>query len=163
MQTSLEAVGASDIFRQENNTNHLAGTARMGDDPTRSVVNSDCRTWDIPNLWVCDGSVFPTTGGVIRRSQLQASRCEQPAGSGRWRSAASYRRGRGHELQPKRHPAAIAGAGCYHEPVRDLASESLAGTFRSRRRLPTSREAGRPHRLAAMRDWSRRLHWMPDR
>jgi hypothetical protein len=28
------------------------------------VVNADCRSWDIPNLWVCDGSIFPTTGGV---------------------------------------------------------------------------------------------------
>ncbi len=64
MQTSLEAVGATDIFRQENDTNHLAGTARMGDDPATSVVNADCHSWDIPNLWVCDGSVFPTTGGV---------------------------------------------------------------------------------------------------
>ena len=33
MQTSLDAVGATDIFPQENDTNHLAGTARMGDDP----------------------------------------------------------------------------------------------------------------------------------
>jgi choline dehydrogenase-like flavoprotein len=64
MQQSLEAVGARDIFRQEDDTNHLAGTARMGFDPKTSVVNSDCRTWDIPNLWICDGSVFPTTGGV---------------------------------------------------------------------------------------------------
>ena len=64
MEASLEAVGAHDIFRQENDTNHLAGTARMGDDPRTSVVNADCRSWDIPNLWVCDGSVFPTTGGV---------------------------------------------------------------------------------------------------
>jgi len=64
MQTSLELVGASDIFRQENDTNHLGGTARMGDDRQTSVVNADCRTWDIPNLWICDGSVFPTVGGV---------------------------------------------------------------------------------------------------
>ena len=64
MQRSLEAVGARDIFRQEDDTNHLAGTAHMGDDPRTSVVNSDCRSWDIPNLWVCDGSVFPTSGGV---------------------------------------------------------------------------------------------------
>ncbi|WP_254065666.1 GMC family oxidoreductase [Acidisoma sp. L85] len=64
MQTSLEMVGAEDIFRQEDDTNHLAGTARMGTDPRSSVVNSDCRSWDIPNLWICDGSVFPTTGGV---------------------------------------------------------------------------------------------------
>ena len=64
MQASLEAVGARDIFRQEDDTNHLAGTARMGFDPASSVVNADCRSWDVPNLWVCDGSVFPTTGGV---------------------------------------------------------------------------------------------------
>jgi choline dehydrogenase-like flavoprotein len=64
MQTSLEAVGAKAIFRQENDTNHLAGTARMGDDRRTSVINADCRSWDIPNLWICDGSVFPTTGGV---------------------------------------------------------------------------------------------------
>jgi choline dehydrogenase-like flavoprotein len=64
MQASLEAVGATDIFRQEDDTNHLAGTARMGNDPRVSVVNADCRSWDIPNLWICDGSIFPTTGGV---------------------------------------------------------------------------------------------------
>ncbi len=64
MQTSLELAGVRDTFRQEDDTNHLAGTARMGSDPGSSVVNSDCRSWDIPNLWVCDGSIFPTTGGV---------------------------------------------------------------------------------------------------
>ncbi len=64
MQTSLELVGATDIFRQEDDTNHLAGTARMGSDPRSSVVSADCRSWDIPNLWICDGSVFPTVGGV---------------------------------------------------------------------------------------------------
>ena len=64
MQTSLETIGARDVFRQENDTNHLGGTARMGDDRRTSVVNADCRSWDIPNLWVCDGSVFPTVGGV---------------------------------------------------------------------------------------------------
>ena len=30
---SIEAIGASDIFRQEDDTNHLGGTARMGDPP----------------------------------------------------------------------------------------------------------------------------------
>ncbi len=64
MQTSLELVGAQDLFRQENDTNHLGGTARMGFDRDSSVVDADCRSWDIPNLWVCDGSVFPTVGGV---------------------------------------------------------------------------------------------------
>ena len=64
MQTSLELIGATDIFRQENDTNHLGGTARMGFDRETSVVDSDCRSWDIPNLWICDGSVFPTVGGA---------------------------------------------------------------------------------------------------
>ena len=64
MQTSLEHVGAKELFRQKDDTNHLGGTARMGFDRDTSVVNSDCRSWDIPNLWVCDGSVFPTVGGV---------------------------------------------------------------------------------------------------
>ena len=64
MRASLEAVGAHDIWLQDDDTNHLAGTARMGFDAATSVVNGDCRSWDIPNLWVCDGSVFPTSGGV---------------------------------------------------------------------------------------------------
>jgi len=64
MVMSLEAVGAKDIFRQENDTNHLAGTARMGFDRETSVVDGDCRSWDVPNLFVCDGSIFPTAGGV---------------------------------------------------------------------------------------------------
>jgi choline dehydrogenase-like flavoprotein len=64
MQTSLELVGAKDIFRQEDDTNHLAGTARMGSDSRSVVVSADCRSWDIHNLRICDGSVFPTVGGV---------------------------------------------------------------------------------------------------
>ncbi len=64
MSTSLELVGARDIWRQENDMNHLGGTVRMGFTPADSVVNADCRSWDIPNLFVCDGSVFPTVGGV---------------------------------------------------------------------------------------------------
>ena len=64
MQMSLEAVGAKNVFRQEDDTNHLAGTARMGFDRETSVIDTNCRSWDIPNLFICDGSVFPTTGGV---------------------------------------------------------------------------------------------------
>ena len=40
-----------------DDTAHLHGTARMGDDPRTSVVDADCRSWDIRNLWICDGSV----------------------------------------------------------------------------------------------------------
>ena len=53
-----------EIWTQDDDTCHLNGTARMGDDPRTSVVDADCRSWDIRNLWICDGSVFPTVGGV---------------------------------------------------------------------------------------------------
>ena len=36
----------------------------MGTDPETSVTNADGRCWDIPNLWICDGSLFPTVAGV---------------------------------------------------------------------------------------------------
>jgi choline dehydrogenase-like flavoprotein len=42
---------------------HLHGTSRMGDDPTKSVVDRWCRSHDVPNLWVVDCGVFPTSGG----------------------------------------------------------------------------------------------------
>ena len=42
---------------------HLLGTCRMGDDPARSVVDRWCRSHDVPNLWIVDGSVFPTSAG----------------------------------------------------------------------------------------------------
>ncbi len=42
---------------------HLMGTARMGNDPKRSVVDQWCRSHDVPNLYVLDGSVFVTSSG----------------------------------------------------------------------------------------------------
>jgi choline dehydrogenase-like flavoprotein len=42
---------------------HLHGTSRMGDDPSTSVVDRWCRSHDVPNLWVVDCGVFPTSGG----------------------------------------------------------------------------------------------------
>ncbi len=75
MRRALEAAGARDIWDQWDDTCHLNGTARMGDDPRTSVVNGDCRSWDIPNLWICDGSVFPTVGGVNPSLTIQAIAC----------------------------------------------------------------------------------------
>lgn len=75
MTQALQAVGAREIWEQRNDTCHLNGTARMGEDPRTSVVNGDCRSWDIPNLWICDGSVFPTVGGVNPSLTIQAIAC----------------------------------------------------------------------------------------
>jgi len=75
MTEALSAIDAKDIWREENDTCHLNGTARMGNDPRTSVVNADCRSWDIRNLWICDGSVFPTVGGVNPSLTIQAIAC----------------------------------------------------------------------------------------
>jgi choline dehydrogenase-like flavoprotein len=75
MRQALEAAGARDIFDETDDTCHLNGTARMGFDPVTSVVNADCRSWDVPNLWICDGSVFPTVGGVNPSLTIQAIAC----------------------------------------------------------------------------------------
>jgi len=41
---------------------HLLGTCRMGDDPSRSVVDRYHRSHDVPNLFMCDGSSLVTSG-----------------------------------------------------------------------------------------------------
>jgi choline dehydrogenase-like flavoprotein len=41
---------------------HLLGTCTMGDDPATSVVNRYGQAHDVPNLFVFDGSIFPTSG-----------------------------------------------------------------------------------------------------
>ena len=51
---------------------HLLGTARMGDDPEQSVVNSWGRSHDVRNLFIVDGSVFVTSGGVNPTTTIQA-------------------------------------------------------------------------------------------
>lgn len=51
---------------------HLMGTARMGTDPRHSVTNEWGRTHDVRNLFIIDGSVFVTSGGVNPTSTIQA-------------------------------------------------------------------------------------------
>jgi choline dehydrogenase-like flavoprotein len=41
-----------------------SGTCRFGADPSRSVLDRDCRAHDVPNLYVVDGSFMPTSGAV---------------------------------------------------------------------------------------------------
>ena len=75
MDRSLEATDATERWKQWDDTCHLNGTARMGFSAKDSVVDTNCRSWDIPNLWVCDGSVFPTVGGVNPSLTIQAIAC----------------------------------------------------------------------------------------
>lgn len=41
---------------------HECGTARMGSDPKKSVVDANCKVHDTPNVFVTDGAVFTTQG-----------------------------------------------------------------------------------------------------
>lgn len=43
---------------------HQCGTCRMGTDPATSVLNTQCRTHEIENLYVVDSSFFPSCGAV---------------------------------------------------------------------------------------------------
>jgi len=60
--SSLPGIGIGESSPQKGNA-HNHGTCRMGDDPAKSVVDRWCRSHEVPNLWVVDGSVMPTNGG----------------------------------------------------------------------------------------------------
>jgi len=71
----LEASGAKETFHDAPLGVagwHLMGTARMGTDPERSVVNPWGRSHDVPNLFIIDGSIFVTAGAVNPTNTIQA-------------------------------------------------------------------------------------------
>ena len=73
--TALEASGAHTVMRfpvMPDQPGHLMGTARMGTDPSTSVVDPWCRSHDIPNLLIVDGSVFVTSAGVNPTNTIAA-------------------------------------------------------------------------------------------
>jgi len=45
-------------------TSHQCGTARLGADPRTSVVDLNCRSHDVENLYITDASVLPTSAAV---------------------------------------------------------------------------------------------------
>lgn len=51
---------------------HNMGTARMGTDPAKSVVNAWGRAHEVHNLFIIDGSIFVTSAGVNPTSTIQA-------------------------------------------------------------------------------------------
>src|SRR4051794_16015396 len=65
----LEAAGATRVQRVyidriTGNCSHQHGTARMGDDPDASVLDRNCRTHEVDNLFAVDGSPLPTGTGA---------------------------------------------------------------------------------------------------
>ena len=72
---SLEAAGAYEtivapLIRETGW--HLLGTARMGVDPGSSVVDAWGRSHDIPNLFIFDGSIWPTSSGMNPTATIAA-------------------------------------------------------------------------------------------
>lgn len=43
---------------------HQVGTLRFGEDPARSVLSPECRSHEVENVYVVDGSVFPSSAAV---------------------------------------------------------------------------------------------------
>ncbi|TMJ94058.1 MAG: GMC family oxidoreductase, partial [Actinobacteria bacterium] len=65
--TEIRDVGLSPVLGW-----HLMGTARMGRDSASSVVDANNRAHDVPNLFIVDGSSFPTGGAVNPTNTIQA-------------------------------------------------------------------------------------------
>jgi len=64
----LKASGAKDIFEEYGtydmfSSTHVFGTCRMGNDSSTSVVNQFGQSHRWHNLFICDASTFPSSGG----------------------------------------------------------------------------------------------------
>jgi choline dehydrogenase-like flavoprotein len=67
----LQAAGAEEVLISEGN-DHAMGGCRMGDDPETSVVDCNLKAHDHPNLYICDASVFVTSGGAQPSQTIMA-------------------------------------------------------------------------------------------
>ena len=63
MEQILHAAGANEVITI-NRYAHLVGGARMAADEQHGVVNGNCRSFAVPNLYITDGSVLPTQGSA---------------------------------------------------------------------------------------------------
>jgi choline dehydrogenase-like flavoprotein len=72
MRRMLDAAGGRNLY-ETSSTAHLMGGCRMGHSPEDSVTDANGRTWDVPNLFVCDGSLMPTAGGVNPSMTIMAN------------------------------------------------------------------------------------------
>ena len=64
----LEAAGAAKVWGRDTpvasaTMTHDCGGLRMGHDPSMSVTNRYCQMWQVPNIFVTGGALFPTMSG----------------------------------------------------------------------------------------------------
>ena len=63
MEHILGAAGADEVITTDRFA-HLVGGARMAADERHGVVDWNCRSFAVPNLFIIDGSVLPTQGSA---------------------------------------------------------------------------------------------------
>ena len=63
MERILHAAGADEVITIDRYA-HLVGGARMAAGERHGVVDRDCRSFAVPNLFITDGSVLPTQGSA---------------------------------------------------------------------------------------------------
>ncbi len=87
MEGILHGAGADEVITVQRYA-HLVGGARMAADERHGVVNRDCRSFAVPNLYIADGSVLPTQGSanpaltIMAVAARAADRMAAGAGSG---------------------------------------------------------------------------------
>ena len=59
MTEAWKAAGAADVWTFQRSA-HVIGTCRMAETEKDGVVDPFGRSFEIPNLWICDNSVFPS-------------------------------------------------------------------------------------------------------
>lgn len=71
-EQAVKAIDQLELREEANfiSSAHMQGSNKLGQDPLKSVVSPHFKVWDslrkkeIPNLYVCDSSVFPTSVGA---------------------------------------------------------------------------------------------------
>jgi choline dehydrogenase-like flavoprotein len=87
MEGILHGAGADEVITIQRYA-HLVGGARMAADERHGVVDRDCRSFAVPNLYIADGSVLPTQGSanpaltIMAVAARAADRMAAGAGSG---------------------------------------------------------------------------------
>lgn len=64
LMSELEATNIRSSISGAPPTNLMAGGCRFGDDPKSSVLDRNCKSHEVDNLYVTDGSFMPTGGSV---------------------------------------------------------------------------------------------------
>jgi choline dehydrogenase-like flavoprotein len=107
----FDAGGAQDVLATDRYA-HLVGGCRMGSDPEQSVVDADHRAWEVPNLYIADGSVMPTQGSANPALTIMALASRLAERLYLKRDGARGERQRRRPRRPQRWPAPTrAGAG----------------------------------------------------